>query len=46
MNSHFRIAKILRALGFWYAPLVGVPLALIWDIQSLGKGLSKRINKS
>jgi hypothetical protein len=46
MNSHFRIAKIFRALGFWYAPLVGVPLALIWDIQSLGKGLSKRINKS
>lgn len=46
MNSHFLLAKILRVFGVWYPPLVGLPLALIWDIQSLGKRVAKVICRS
>jgi hypothetical protein len=31
MHTHFVLSSVLRVLGFWYPPLVGLPIALMAD---------------
>src|SRR5262249_37771384 len=31
MRSHFFLTSVLRVFGFWYPPLVGLPIALLID---------------
>ena len=32
MEAHFALSNVLRAAGLWYPPLVGLPLAVMWDL--------------
>jgi hypothetical protein len=34
MEPHFGLSKLLRAIGLWYAPLVGLPLAMMWGVKN------------
>jgi len=39
MRAHSATSAILRAVGLWYPPLVGLPLALLIDVMRLAKYL-------
>ena len=39
MQSHHALSSILRAAGFWHAPLVGLPIAAVTDLARLSKRL-------
>jgi hypothetical protein len=39
MQAHSFAALALRAMGFWYAPLVGLPIAALADLVRLAKQL-------
>ena len=42
LRSHFKLSRILRSIGFWYPPLVGLPLALWYDIAEPFKQIFRR----
>jgi hypothetical protein len=44
-RAHFLVSGILRAVGFWYAPLVGAPLALFWDARELIRRVGHRLER-
>lgn len=37
MKAHSWCSEFLRVTGLWYPPLVGFPLAILWDIREIVK---------
>lgn len=44
MDLHFTLSKIFRLMGFWYLPLVGLPLAIIWDVYEPSKKILSKLS--
>ena len=45
MASHSLAGSALRALGFWYSPLVGLPIAMLADLVRVTKPLFRTRNQ-
>jgi len=43
MEPHLALSKVLRAAGLWKVPLVGLPLALLWDIYEIPTRISRYV---
>ena len=41
MRPHYALSRVLRVLGMWYPPLVGLPMAFFADIGRLAKYIRK-----
>jgi hypothetical protein len=45
-QPHFRLSRVLRALGFWCIPLVGLPIAVVADLIQLWNRVAVHARRS